>query len=154
MNALVEDGIRRLILFHAGTSPIVSQTVLTLMLVVVGIVFVGIGFGFVMKNTEGLLQHRWILSVSLALTLGAVGLVMLPTVTRFYIDPDVDVLSSMSIATIIHGVIGIPPLMSAVVYAFEDIPHNVKKWMRTTAVLWVASTLSGIILFLIMMEIV
>lgn len=154
MNMFLEEILRRLIAFHAGTPPVVSQTVLTLMLVVIGIVLVGIGFGFMMKNKEGLLQHRWVLSISLALTLGAVFLVMLPTVTRYYIDPDVEVFSSLSIATIIHGIIGVPPIMSAVIYAFGDMPTNVKKWMRITASFWVASTLTGIVLFLIMMEIV
>jgi hypothetical protein len=85
-----------IILWHAGTSPVVSQTVLTLMLVVLGIVLVGIGFVYLVKTKESLLEHRWMLSGSIALTAGAILLVILPTFFRFYLDPDVQVFSGLS----------------------------------------------------------
>lgn len=140
------------LVMHAGTSTWVSQLVLTLMFVVLGLLMVGIGFGFLMKSKEGLLEHRWILSVSVALTLGAVFFVMLPTAFRFYADPDVEVFSSLSITTIIHAIIGFPALVTAIIYAFGDLPQKARKWMRITAALWLAALAFGIVLFLQMMS--
>lgn len=139
---------------HEGTPPVVSQITLTLMLVVLGMVLIGIGFGFLIKSKESRFEHRWILSASLALTLGAILLVMLPAITRYYLDPDVDFFSSLSVITIIHGVIGVPTLATSLIYAFGHLPKKTKKWMRITAFLWVISTLLGILLFLQMMEVI
>ncbi len=144
----------RLIALHAGTSPVVSQTVLTLMFAVLGVVLVGIGFGYFEKTKTSLLQHRWVLSISVGLTLCAIVLVMLPTTFNFYVDPDVILLSPMSIATIVHGLIGIPAIVTGLIYAFGDLPRNVKKWMRATAVLWATSIGLGVYMFLLMMEII
>jgi MFS family permease len=141
----------RIILLHAGTSPVVSQTVLTLMLVVLGIVLVGIGFGYLVKTKESLLEHRWMLSGSIVLTAGAILLVMLPTFFRFYLDPDVQVFSGLSITTLIHGLVGAPAITAAVFYALGKLPKNIKKWMKWTGVLWVASITLGVFLFLQMM---
>lgn len=148
------DVVNMLIVLHAGTPPVVSQTVLNIMLVVLGIVVVGIGFGFLMKEKMGLRQHRWILTVSAVLALAAIFLVMLPTAFRFYTDPDVEMFSSMSIYTIIHGIVGAPAILTAVIYVFGDLPTKTRKWMRITAFLWVGSTLLGVILFLQMMELI
>lgn len=144
----------RLIALHAGTSPIVSQTVLTLMLVVLGIVLVGIGFGYLEKTKTNLLQHRWILSISAGLALAAIALVMLPTTFRFYTDPDVDFYSMMSFTTAIHGIIGIPAIATGLIYAVGRLPRKVRTWMRITALLWIASIILGVYMFLQMMEIV
>lgn len=144
----------RLIALHAGTSPVVSQTILTLMFVVFGIVFIGIGFGYLAKTKESLLQHRWVQTAAIALAGASIVLVMLPTAFRYYIDPDIEFLSSLSITTIIHGIVGVPAIVTGVIYALGDLPENVKKWMRVTAVLWIASIGLGTYLFLQMMEIV
>ncbi len=138
-------------ILHAGTSPVVSQLILTLMLVVLGIVVVGIGFGFLTKNKDGLLQHRWVLSAAVVLAFVAILFVMLPTAFRYYIDPDVEVLSSLSISTVVHGIVGFPAIVTGSIYLFGDLPKNVKKWMRVTAALWMTSTFLGVILFLQMM---
>lgn len=139
---------------HAGTSPVVSQTVLTLMFVVLGIFLVGIGFGYLVKNKEALLQHRWTLTTVLILTLVPALLVMVPTMYRFYTDPDVRVFSSMSITQIIHAAVSIPALATAAVYAFGKLPRNVKKGMRWTAALWIASRVLGVLPFLQMMDLI
>lgn len=138
---------------HKGTSPIVSQTTLTIMLVVLGMVLIGIGFGFFIKSKEGRFEHRWVLSASLALTLGGILLVMLPAMINYYLDPDVDFFSSLSTTTIIHGIVGLPTITTSLIYAFGRLPKKIKKWMRITAFLWIISTLLGILLFLQMMEI-
>ena len=143
-----------LVALHAGTSPITSQTVLTLMFVVLGIMLMGIGFGYVGKNKETLLQHRWTLTAALILTLAPMFLVMIPTMYRFYTDPDVMVFSSMSITQIIHTAVAIPALGTALIYAFGKLPGNVKKGMRWTAVLWIASIIIGVLLFLQMMDLI
>lgn len=136
---------------HAGTSPVVSQIVLTLMLVVLGLVLIGIGFGFLVKSKDGVLLHRWSLSVSAALALAGVFLVMLPSAYRFYIDPDVEFFSPLSIVTIIHGVVGFPAIVTGMIYAFGDLPENRRKWMRITAFFWLATVALGIVLYLLMM---
>ncbi len=140
-------------MMHAGTPPEVSQATLTIMFVVLGILAIGIGFGRIIKTKESLLQHRWALSVAVALTLSVIFLVMLPSAFRFYIDPDAVMLSSISIVTAIHGIIGIPTVVTAVIYAFGDLPTKVRKWMRITAFLWIVDIIFGAVLFFQMMGI-
>lgn len=145
------ETLLNLIALHAGTPVVVSQTTLTLMFVVLGLLLIGITFGFVEKTKEKLLQHRWILSVAIALTLGAIFLVMVSAAFTFYIDPDVEFFSGLSLTTISHGVIGVFAVTTALIYAFGDLPQNVKKWMRITALLWVADLGLGVLLFIQMM---
>jgi uncharacterized membrane protein YozB (DUF420 family) len=138
-----------IIALHAGTPPIVSQTNLSAMLVSLGIFLVGIGFGYVTKNKESLLQHRFVLSSAVALTLSAIFFVMLPSIVRYYGDTDVEFFSSLSAVTILHAIVGAPAIIMATYYAFAILPKkNLKKWMRWTAALWIASFAIGIFLFL------
>ncbi len=141
-----------LVILHAGTSPVTSQTVLTLMFVVLGILIVGIGFGYIGKNKETLMQHRWTLTAVLILTLAPTLLVMIPTMYRFYTDPDVMVFSSISITQMVHATVSIPALGTAIIYAFGKLPVNVKRSMRWSAALWIASIVFGVLLFLQMMD--
>jgi uncharacterized membrane protein YozB (DUF420 family) len=151
---MVESIFSGLVTLHAGTSPVTSQTVLTLMFVVLGIVIMGVGFGYIGKNKEALLQHRWTLTAALVLTLAPTFLVMVPTLFRFYTDPDVMVFSSISITQMVHTPVAIPALGTAIIYAFGKLPKNVKKSMRWTAALWVASIVIGVVLFLQIMELI
>jgi uncharacterized membrane protein YozB (DUF420 family) len=146
--------VNLLVTLHAGTSPITSQTVLTLMFVVLGILLVGIGFGYIGKNKETLMQHRWTLTAVLILTLAPTLLVMIPTMYRFYTDPDVMVFSSISITQMVHATVSIPALGTAIVYAFGKLPVNVKRSMRWSAALWIASIVLGVLLFLQMMDLI
>ncbi|MFB3888007.1 MAG: hypothetical protein ACE14S_00830 [Candidatus Bathyarchaeia archaeon] len=139
---------------HAGTSPVLSQTVLTLMFVVLGVLLVGIGFGYVVKNKEALRQHRFALTTVLILTLIPTAAVMIPTMIRFYTDPDVMVYSSISLTQMVHAAVSIPALATAVIYAFGKLPGNVKKGMRWTAALWIASMVLGVLIFLQMMDLI
>jgi uncharacterized membrane protein YozB (DUF420 family) len=124
------------------------------MFVALGILLVGIGFGYVVKNKETLRQHRYMLSTVLVLTLIPTLSVMVPTMFRFYSDPDVMAFSSISITQIIHTAVAIPALATAGIYAFGRLPGNVKKGMRWTAVLWIASMVLGVLLFLQMMDLI
>jgi uncharacterized membrane protein YozB (DUF420 family) len=143
-----------LVTLHAGASPVTSQTVMTLMFVVLGVLLVGIGFGYVGKSKEVLLQHRWTLTAVLVLTLAPTLLVMIPTMYRFYTDPDVMVFSSMSITQIVHTAVAVPALGAGIMYAFGRMPGNIKMGMRWTAALWMATLIVGVVLFLQMMEII
>jgi uncharacterized membrane protein YozB (DUF420 family) len=144
----------RLIVLHAGTPVEISQATLMIMFVVLGLLLNGIGFGRIVKTKESLLHHRWILSTALVLTALAIFLVMLPSAFRFYIDPDVMFFSNISITTIVHGIIGVPAVVTAVIYAFGELPRRVRKWMRITAVLWTVDLVFGVILYLQMMELI
>jgi uncharacterized membrane protein YozB (DUF420 family) len=138
-----------LVFLHAGTSPIVSQTVMSAMFVSLGIFLVGMGFGYVTKNKEGLLQHRWILSSAVALSLCAIFFGMLPSLIRYYGDTDVEFYSALSAVTILHAVVSAPAIIIATYYVFGVLPQkNLKKWMRLTAALWIASFAIGVFLFL------
>jgi uncharacterized membrane protein YozB (DUF420 family) len=145
-----------LVFLHGGTSPVLSQTVVTLMFVVLGVILIGIGFGYTSsgKSKEALLQHRWTLTTALILTIIPVLLVMVPTMYRFYVDPDVMVFSSMSITQIIHTAFSVPALATAIMYASGRLPVNLKKSMRWAAVFWVASIVLGVLLFLQMMDLI
>ena len=137
-----------------GTPPEASQMALTVTLVAFSVLLIGIGFPRISKSKQSLLQHRWTLTVAVALTLGAVLLVMVPSAFRFYIDPNVNFLSSLSIVTLIHAAIAVPAATMALIYVFGDLPVNVRVWMRITAALWVATMVAGVILFLHMLELI
>jgi len=138
-----------IIALHAGTPPVVSQTALSVMFVSLGIFLVGVGFGYLAKNRESLLQHRWILSSAVALTLCAIFSVMLPSLVLYYGDTDVEFFSSLSGVTMLHAVVAAPAIIIAAYYAFGILPKkDLKKWMRWTAALWIASFAIGIFLFL------
>jgi uncharacterized membrane protein YozB (DUF420 family) len=136
------------IVLHAGVPVVISQATLTLMFVVAGILLSGIGYGLLVKNKESLLQHRWSMSVAVALTLTVIFLVMLPAAYTFYIDPDVELFSSLSYITIIHAVLGAPAITIGVIYAFGDLPQRLRYWMRWAAFFWAISLVLGVLLFL------
>lgn len=98
----------KIIAFHVGTPPVVSQTVMSVMFVSLGIFLMGIGFGYLTKNRESLLQHRWVLSAVVALSLGAIFFGMLPSFIRYYGDPDVEFYSALSGTTLLHAIISTP----------------------------------------------
>ena len=79
---------------------------------------------------------------------------MLPSAFRFYIDPDVMFFSNISIKIVIHGIVGVPAVATAVIYAFGDLPMKIRKWMRFTAFLWIADIGLGVVLFLQMLELI
>ena len=138
-----------IIALHAGTPPVVSQTIMSIMFVSLGIFLIGIGFGYLTKNRETLLEHRWTLSAAVAVTLGAILFGMLPSLIRYYGDTDVEFYSSLSGMTMLHAIVGAPAIILATYYAFGILPKtNLKKWMRITAILWVASLAIGMLLFL------
>jgi uncharacterized membrane protein YozB (DUF420 family) len=141
-----------LMALHAGTPVALSQATLTLMFVVLGILLMGIGYGYLAKSKESLLQHRWSMTIAIALGTAAILLVMVPSAFRFYIDPDVQFFSTLSIITVIHGVIGVPAIVIGVIYAFGDLPQKIKRWMRWAAVFWVISLVLGVVVFLQMMD--
>jgi uncharacterized membrane protein YozB (DUF420 family) len=126
---------------------------MTVMFVSLGIFLIGIGFGYLIKNKEALLQHRWVLSSAVALTLGAIFFGMLPSLIRYYGDTDVEFYTPLSAVTILHGIIGAPAIIIATYYVFGILPKkDTKKWMRIAAGFWIASILIGIILFLQMFD--
>ena len=91
------------------------------------------------------------MTVAIGLALLAIFFVMIPSAVRFYIDPDVEFYSTLSIMTIIHGVIGVPAVVLGVIYALGDLPQKVKHWMRWAAVFWVISLAIGVLVFLEML---
>ena len=121
------------------------------MFVVLGVFLVGIGYGLITKSKDRLLLHRWNLSVVVALASGAILLVMLPSAYNFFIDPNFNFSSSLSIFLLIHGVLGAPAISFGLLYAFGDLPQKIRSWMRLTAIFWTASFVLGIIVFLEMM---
>ncbi len=146
--------LMKLMVLHAGTPVEISQATLMIMFVVLGIVLIGVGFGKIAKTKESLMQHRWTLTAAVALALIAVLTVMVPSTFRFYIDPDLMLFSNLSITTMIHGVIGVFAVATGLIYALGDLPVNIKKWMRFTAVLWLADIAIGVVLYLQMLGLI
>ena len=62
---LMFEPFATIFVLHADASPALSQMVLTLMFAVLGILLVGIGFGYVVKNKESFRQHRYALTIAL-----------------------------------------------------------------------------------------
>jgi uncharacterized membrane protein YozB (DUF420 family) len=148
---MLPSALAHLFFLLGGTPPEASQMTLTIILVAFGVLLIGIGFPRISKTKQSLLQHRWTLTIAVALTLVAVFLVMLPSAFTFLIDPNVNLLSTLSIITLIHAAIGVPAATMALIYVFGDMPVNVRMWMRITAALWVATMAVGIVLFLRML---
>ena len=57
------------------------------MFVVLCILVIGIGFGYVVKNKEAFRQHRYVLTTALVLTLIPTLSIMIPTMIRLYRTP-------------------------------------------------------------------
>jgi uncharacterized membrane protein YozB (DUF420 family) len=140
--------LRNLVVLLAGPAIEVSQTTLTVMFVVLGIVLMGIGFGHISKTKTNLLQHRWTLTTAVALSMGAIFLVMVPSFFVFYIAPDLQFLGMLSFTTLIHSVIGAIAVVTGLIYVFGDLPADTKKWMRITALLWIITLTLGVLRFL------
>lgn len=142
------------VVLHAGIPLVVSQTALTLMFVVLGIIALGVGLGALLKTRENLLQHRWSMTVATIIALTVIFLVMLPAAYNFYVDPDLAVFSQLSVLTIFHGVLGAPAVVLAVMYAFGDLPKKTKRWMRWAIFFWTVSLILGVLLFLDMQDLI
>lgn len=138
---------------HAGVSPIVSQTALTILLMVLGISIIAFAFGRA-KNPENLRLHRVIMSAAILILLVPVFLVMLPATFTFYTDPDIQLFSPLSIITAIHGVVGFPVVLLGLVFVANDLPKNLRAWMQRTSILMVASVGIGILLYLVMLDVI
>ncbi len=138
---------------HAGTSAIVSQTVLTVLLVVLGLSIIAFAFGK-LKSPDNLKLHRAIMSAAIILLFIPILLVMLPTTYAFYTDPDVVYFSSISLLTVIHGIVGLPVVVIGLIFLTNDLPSNVKMWMQRTSALLVLSVGLGVLLFLAMLDLI
>jgi uncharacterized membrane protein YozB (DUF420 family) len=141
-----------IIALHAGIPLVVSQTSLTMLFVVLGIIVIGVGYGLINKNKEGFKQHRYSMTIATGLALTVILLVMLPAAFNFYIDTDLEFFSQLSILTLIHGAIGAPAIVLGLTYAFGDLPKKTKKWMRWAILFWAVSLVLGVMLFLDMQD--
>ncbi len=143
------DALAFVILQSTSTGPsIVSQTSLAIMFVVLGVLLMGIGASRISKTKESLLQHRWMLTTVVIITLATVLLVMAPSMFVFYIDPALAFFSGLSLTTLIHVCIGFVGIVSSLIYVFGDLPEKTRKWMRITAALWLVAVALGVLVFL------
>ncbi len=123
---MLPTNLANVIFLHGAIPVVLSQMTMTAMLVALGIVLVG-GFGRLTKDRAGIRQHRYTLTVALILALVTIFLVMLPSSFNFYIDPDLQVSSPLSIITLVHGVLGMPTIATALIYALGDLPKKTAK---------------------------
>jgi len=129
--------------------PLLEQESLMLIFVALGLGIVGMAFGRI-KNKDSFQMHRWIMTGAVALNLIAILVVMLPSLVFFYINPDMNTSSSFSILQIVHSIVGFPAFTMALIFAFNDLPKQTKKWMITTAILWFTSIALGAIVYFTM----
>jgi hypothetical protein len=122
-------------------------------MIALGLSVVAFAFGRV-KEPKFLLVHRLIMSSAVILVLIPVFTVMLPATLNFYTDTDVELLSSLSIMTVLHGVVGFPVVVLGLVFLSTDLPRVVRKWMRRTAILLVLEVGIGVLLFLQMLDLI
>jgi uncharacterized membrane protein YozB (DUF420 family) len=146
--------LSELVVLHAGTPVAISQLAITVMFVVLGILLIGFSYSRITKTKDSILQHRWTITSAVILALAVILLVMVPAAFRFYIDPDLMFLEPLSLTTLVHFIIGVPTVVTALIYVFGDLPVNVKKWMRIAAVLWLASLVLGVVVFLQMLSLI
>jgi len=129
--------------------PLLQQESLMLVFVALGLGIIGMAFGRI-KNKDSFQLHRWIMTGAVALNFIAIIVVMLPSLVFFYINPNVNSYSSFSILQIVHGIIGFPAFTMAMIFAFNDLPKQTKKWMVLTAVLWLTSIALGAVVYFTM----
>ena len=136
-------------MFMGGLSinkPLLEQISLSTICVALGFGIIGMAFGN-NENTDSLQMHRRMMTGAVAFNLIGVFIVMFPSLVNFYINPNVNGASSFSILQLIHAIIGFPAVTLALIFAFNDLPKNTKKWMHTTAILWLTSIALGAIIF-------
>lgn len=122
------------------------QESIAIMFVALGLSILGIIYGRT-KTKEFFHLHRWTMSGAIILTLVSIFFVMFPSFAIYYINPIVDVFSGFSILQITHFIIGIPTMILAATYLFNDLPKFTKKWMQITIILWLISMISGAIIY-------
>jgi uncharacterized membrane protein YozB (DUF420 family) len=129
--------------------PLLQQESLMLVFVALGLGIMGFAFGKI-KNKDSFQLHRWIMTGAVGLTLIAALVVMLPSLVFFYINPNMNPTSAFSVTQIVHAVIGFPAMALTLIFAFNDIPKNTKKWMIITAILWLTSIALGAVVYFTM----
>lgn len=129
--------------------PLLAQESLMLVFVALGLGVIGFAFGKI-KNKDSFQLHRWIMTGAVGLTLIATFVVMIPSLVFFYINPNMNVTSAFSILQIVHSVIGFPAMALTLIFAFNDLPKNTKKWMVVTAILWLTSIALGAVVYFTM----
>jgi uncharacterized membrane protein YozB (DUF420 family) len=130
-------------------NPLLEQESLTLVFVALGIGIIGMAYGRI-KTKDTLKMHRWAMTGAIALNLVSIFVVMFPSLFAFYTDPSMDAFSSFSMLQVLHGIVGFPAVAMGLIFAFNDLPVNTKKWMVATAVLWVTSIFIGAIVYFTM----
>jgi hypothetical protein len=126
---------------------VVSQTSLSLMMVILGILLLGISYGL-LKNKDSLLRHRWVMTVAVFLACWPILMVMLPTAYNILTDPALQLISSQTVLILLHGVVGAFTITFGLLYVSGDLPAKVKSGMRWTTLLWVSSIVLGLVIFL------
>ena len=129
--------------------PLLAQESLMLIFVALGLGIIGFAFGKI-KNKDSFQLHRWIMTGAVGLTLIGILVVMLPSLVFFYIKPNMNVTSTFSIIQIVHSIIGFPAMALTLIFAFNDLPKNTKKWMVITTVLWLTSIALGAVVYFTM----
>ncbi len=119
---------------------------ISIMFVALGMSMIGFGFARV-GGTEFMKLHRWALSGAIILTMLATLFVMFPSLLIYYSDSSNSVTSPFSILQLFHSVEGFPAIVSSMVYLTNDLPHRTKRWMRTTAILWLVAIASGALVY-------
>ena len=129
--------------------PLLEQESLMLVFVALGIGIMGVAFGRI-RSKDSFQMHRWIMTGAIGLNLISILVVMFPSLVFFYINPNVNATSAFSVLQIVHGIIGFPAMTLTLMFVFNDLPKNTKKWMVATAVLWLTSIALGAIVYFTM----
>jgi uncharacterized membrane protein YozB (DUF420 family) len=129
--------------------PLLQQESLMLVFVALGLGIIGMAFGRI-RNKDSFQLHRWSMTGAVGLNLIAILVVMFPSLVIFYINPNINVSSSFSILQIVHSIVGFPAVTMALIFAFNDLPKNTKKWMVATSILWLTSIALGAVVYFTM----
>ncbi len=138
---------------HAGASFEVAALDLAVLLISLALIIVGIKVvrG---KTKQGLENHRRIMTVAFFLANLGIIFVMWPAFGNFYTDPDVMLLSSLSLTTLFHASVGIFAEILALSFVLGFLPKQTRKWMRVGVIVWILVLAVGIIIFLQMLALI
>jgi uncharacterized membrane protein YozB (DUF420 family) len=129
---------------NSNQSPIMSGAEASLILM-----FVALGFGIVgISLADSFKLHRLIMTGAVVLNLIAIFVLMFPSIFLYYINLNNSVSSPLSALQIIHAAVGFPAVTLSLMYVFNDLPQPTRRWMITTAALWVVNIALGVLVYL------
>ena len=115
---------------------------------ILAILLVGLRFGRI-KTPNALRKHRAFMTSAVLLDFAGFVYVMAPSLLSFLSLSPVHYFSLWGLTSIPHGILGGTTLTIGTLFAINHIPkRNLRGWMQATFLMWLASALLGVVLYM------